>query len=578
MSDIESKPGLVIIQIDGLSRPGLDDVLAAGRMPVLGALISSGRLTLSRWFTLLPPCTPASQAGILHGDNTAIPGFRWYEKSANRLFVANHAADAAEIERRLSTGDGLLAGSGVSIGNLLAGDAAISHLTMATIGGDGPARGPTDRGTFSRDPRSYLRIVVEMIYELLAEIVQARRQRRQNVRPRMPRGVRYALERVVTNVPLRVLATWTVIHEIEVGRPVIYIDYTGYDEISHHCGPGRPESAGAAEKIDRSLGHVLDAIATAPRAYRLVVLSDHGQSLGATFRQRYGSSLVQLIAAQTGESTTFHVATDPAEYADGFTRIGYQILGSKAATVEGLLARRPGRNHRRASRLVDGHGAPLATPADVQVADVVVCASGNLGLVYFTSTPGQMTGEDIESRYPGLIESLVRHPGIGAIVVRSASGVRAIGIAGTNDVEKDRVVGLDPLAVYGPHAAEGIRRVAGFENSGDLIAIGSYDPGTNEVVSFEELVGSHGGLGGDQGEPFIAYPAGWHLDEGPLIGSPSVNRQLRRWMSSLGIGAHVESSDASGAADAGDSSAASGASDRSSSSASARSAAMETAS
>lgn len=572
MSDIDSKPGLMIVQIDGLSRPGLDDMLAAGRMPILGALISSGRLTLTRWVALLPPCTPASQAGILHGDNTGVPGFRWYEKSGNRLFVANHAADAAEIERRLSTGDGLLAGSGVSIGNLLAGDAAISHLTMATIGGDGPKRGPTDRGTFSRDPRSYIWIVVDMIHELLDEILQARRQRRQNVRPRMPRGVRYALERVLTNVPLRVLATWTVIHEIEAGRRLIYVDYTGYDEVSHHCGPGRQESVGAAEKIDRSLGHVITAIEAAPRPYHLVVLSDHGQSIGASFRQRYGTTLVQLIAARTGAATIFHVAADPEEYADGLTRIGRHVLGGRGATFDALLARRPGRGHHRASRLVDSHGAPLGVPADAQVADVVVCASGNLGLVYFTSTPGRMTGEDIEARYPGLIESLVRHPGIGAIVVRSSSGVRAIGIAGTNDVEQSTVVGLDPLAVYGPHAAEGIRRVAGFENSGDLIVIGSYDPRTNEVVSFEELIGSHGGLGGDQGQPFLAYPTEWHLDEEPIIGSPSVNRQLRRWLSSIGIGAHVESSDASGA------SGGSGGSDRSSSSASARSAAIETAS
>lgn len=535
-------PGLIIVQIDGMSRPVLDDVLSSGRMPVLGALVSSGRLTVNRWVPLLPPCTPASQAGILHGDNEGVPGFRWFEKAGGRLFVANHAKDAAEIERRLSTGGGLLAGAGVSVGNLLAGDAAFSHLTMATIEGGGRAGGPRETGGYPLDPRSYLRITFEMIGELVDEIVQARRQRLDGVRPRTRRGWRYALERVVTNVPLRILSTSMVIHEVQQGRPVMYVDYTGYDEISHHCGPGRPESHGAAEKIDRSIGHILDAVAIAPRPYHMIVLSDHGQSVGATFGQRYGTSLVRLIAARIGEGSMFHGATQPTEYADGLTRIGHHLLGGRGASaIEGLLERRPGTSHHRASRAVDSHGAPLSTPADAQVADVVVCASGNLGLVYFTSAPGRMMREEIESRYPRLIDSLVHHPGIGMLVLRSAQGTVAIGAGGTNLLDEARTTGKDPLAAYGPTAAEGLRRIAGFDNSGDMVAIGRYDPATDEVVSFEELVGSHGGLGGLQNEPFIAYPSSWRLDPELLIGSPAVNRQLRRWMSDLGIGAPVTS-------------------------------------
>ena len=421
---MEDGPGLIVVQIDGMSRPALDDVLSTGRMPVLGALVSSGQLRLDRWLPLLPSCTPASQAGILHGDNDGIPGFRWFEKATGRFLVANHPKDAAEIERRLSNGSGLLANAGVSVGNLLAGDAAFSHLTMATIGdGDRPG-GSRDSGGYPFDPRSYVRINFEMISEALHEIVQARRQRQERVRPRMRRGWRFALERVVTNVPLRILSTSMVIHEVQRGRPIIYVDYTGYDEVAHHCGPGRPESYGAAESVDRSIGHILDAMANATRPYRLVVLSDHGQSLGATFRQRYGITLVQLIARRIGEGTTYDdVARRSSEYADGLTRISHHVLGFRAAAaIEGLLERRPGTSHHRISRLADGRGAPLDSPADAQVADVVVCASGNLGLVYFTSSPGRMTRETIESRYPGLIDSLVSHAGIGMLVLRSAQG------------------------------------------------------------------------------------------------------------------------------------------------------------
>ena len=33
-----------------------------------------------------------------------------------------------------------------------------------------------------------------------------------------------------------------------------------------------------------------------------------------------------------------------------------------------------------------------------------------------------------------------------------------------------------------------------------------YDPVKNEVAAFEELVGSHGGIGGEQSFPFISHP------------------------------------------------------------------------
>jgi len=169
------------------------------------------------------------------------------------------------------------------------------------------------------------------------------------------------------------------------------------------------------------------------------------------------------------------------------------------------------------------------------VADVVMCASGNLGLVYLTALPGQATREGIEARYPHLIETLVRHPGVEFVAARSADGLVAIGRNGTRDLDGGSVAGVDPLTKHSPMAADALRRLAGFPNSGDLIVVGRYDPDTSQVVSFEELVGSHGGLGGPQGEPFIAHPADLPLDEGPLVGAPAIHRQLRRWLADLGM-------------------------------------------
>ena len=147
--------------------------------------------------------------------------------------------------------------------------------------------------------------------------------------------------------------------------------------------------------------------------------------------------------------------------------------------------------------------------------------------------PGRPEEAAIERRYPGLIAGLVNHPGIDVVVVGSDRGLVAIGDTGTSFLDEGRVLGDDPLAPYGPLAADGLRRIAGFEAGGDLIVIGHVDPVTNEVVSFEELVGSHGGLGGEQERPFLAAPPDWpRLDPCP-VGSPEVHRQLDAWVAAL---------------------------------------------
>jgi hypothetical protein len=69
----------------------------------------------------------------------------------------------------------------------------------------------------------------------------------------------------------------------------------------------------------------------------------------------------------------------------------------------------------------------------------------------------------------------------------------------------------------------------------DLLLLSQYDPELGEVAAFEELIGSHGGLGGPQTEPFILYPSDWQLDETVPLGAPAIYRNLRRWLESLGI-------------------------------------------
>lgn len=521
----ESAPGLLVVQIDGLSLPVLREAIRAARAPVLGGLLRRGDATLHGWTAQLPATTPASQAGILHGNNAGIPGFRWYEKGIARLLVANHPDDAAEIVKRISDGRGLLADDGAGIGNLVTGDAPRSYLTMATISEPAPSDERRRMRGFFVTTVNYVRLLVLMAGEVAKEIYQAERQRGSGVKPRMHRDLHFAVERAVSNIALRTISTALVIEEMYGGASTIYVDYTGYDAISHHCGPERIEAIDALEGIDRTIGSLQKAAWYCGRPYRVVVLSDHGQSLGATFRQAHGQPLEAVIAALLPASMTVVGTTDAVESAGVSRRIAAEF--GRGSGIGPTLARMLPRGLQRLHRA--SGTAPASAPPDV-----VVASSGNLAHVYLTGTPGRMTLEAIEELHPGLVEGLAHHPGIGAVVARSTAGhVIVLGGDGRRDLDDDVDEGPDPLAAYGSGAIEALRRLEGFSDVGDLILLGSFDAVTDEVTAFEDLIGSHGGLGGRQTEPFILCPSTLELTEHPLVGAPALFRQLTAWQAQL---------------------------------------------
>ena len=163
-----------------------------------------------------------------------------------------------------------------------------------------------------------------------------------------------------------------------------------------------------------------------------------------------------------------------------------------------------------------------------------MCASGNLALAYFPEIAGRASLEAINERYPEMVDALANHPGIGLVMVRSEEhGALVIGHGGVVHLARGKVEREDPLAEYGEHAAAALARLDAMASCGDLVLISMLDPDTQQVAAFEELIGSHGGLGGAQTEAFILYPSDWELD-GELVGADAVNAQLKRWMRDAG--------------------------------------------
>ena len=103
------------------------------------------------------------------------------------------------------------------------------------------------------------------------------------------------------------------------GRPVVYTTFLAYDEVAHHSGVERPDTLAMLRQVDRQIGaDRRRASQYAPRPYRLVVLSDHGQSQGATFLQRYGDHARGARAATACDADSVQAAAGGQDEALGY--------------------------------------------------------------------------------------------------------------------------------------------------------------------------------------------------------------------------------------------------------------------
>src|SRR3954451_6074113 len=378
-------PGLFFVEIDGLAHDVLLRAIRDGNAPGMAGWLREGSHRHERWETDWSSQTGACQAGLLHGDNHDMPAFRWWEKDRGAAIVTNHPRDAMELERRQSNGRGLLFSDGASRANIVSGDAPESLLTMSTVmRRDRPGRiGEAYRAYFT-NPYNATRTLVLLIQEVISELRSAAQQRRLDVQPRIKRGFVYALMRAWATVIQRDLQVSAVIADMYAGRPVTYTTFLAYDEVAHHSGIERPETLLTLRRCDRQVARIAAAARLAPRPYRLVVLSDHGQSQGATFLDRYGISLEELVRDAAGTDDAVAAGSHPDE------ALGY--LGAsltEASGTETVAARAVGRVTK--GRRVDGEvrleagddGSRDGAAGDEGPPELVVMASGCLGLVSF---------------------------------------------------------------------------------------------------------------------------------------------------------------------------------------------------
>jgi uncharacterized membrane protein YvlD (DUF360 family) len=494
-------PGIIYLEIDGLALPVLRRAMRDGNATRMAAWMASGSHKMVEWEPDLSSQTGASQAGILLGSNEDIPAFRWVEKETGKIMTCSAPDDCAEIEHRHATGAGLLVGGGASRGNLLSGEADEVILTVSRMAEEKSAN-PGYRGFFANG-FNVTRALVLFGWEVILEWVSALRAIRRDVRPRGHRGGYYPLLRGVMCVIVRDLIVYGVLTDMMKGRPAVYATFSSYDEVAHHSGLERADTLEALRKLDEQFGRIDRARRYAPRPYEIVVLSDHGQTQGATFKQRNGYGLDELVQRSLEARQVTGIAGGDEQKA---------MAGLAVAEATG-----------RADKAGDQDG-------DAPEGNAIVLGSGNLGLVYLMEADRRLTREEIDERHPRLLPALREHRHVGWVLVRSATdGALVLGRGGLHHLADGHVEGDDPLAPFSPTAAAHLLRTDGFAHVADIMVGSFYDPDLDEGCAFEELISFHGGIGGMQTRPFVLYPVSLPAPSGPIVGAAAVHELLASW-------------------------------------------------
>ena len=555
-------PGVVMLEIDGLSINTLKKAIDKGIMPNIEKFINETH-TLKGWETDLSSQTGASQAGILHGNNRNIVAYRWVEKeNNNKIVVSGKLSDAPEIEEKISNGEGLLK-NGISVANMFSGDSKIPTLTSSKLNGLSNIYNKTLNAVFL-DSYNFQRLFILFIWDIILEVSSQITHLLRNIRPRLRRTIVYAAVRAGANVVLREVTTDVLTSEILTGDiDTAYATYMGYDEIAHHSGVQDNDVWGALKRIDMQFPKIVSAIEMSDRDYKLVILSDHGQSNGATFKQRYGISLGNYVRRLLPDDLKlFKTAYNIDHFRDAVIPENKQIrqikekmglirddlfedMGSLQNIKEDFQNKKPAilfenkqflalhDKYSNSLEYITGYESVEHSTKKAQDSELIVLGSGNLGLIYLTQWKERLNYEEIVMLFPDLIPGLVKHSGIGFILVNSISnGGMVIGQNGIYYLNTDEIVGENPLEGFGKNAAMHLKRQNSFDNMPDIMVNSFYDSENNEVCAFEELIGSHGGLGGDQTKPFILYPSDWQ-DPGDLIGASSIYNFLKKEIEEL---------------------------------------------
>lgn len=297
---LATRPGLIMIQIDGLSQPQFEHALAHKKLPFLQRLIHREHYMIHAHYSGLPSTTPAVQAELFYGVKGAVPAFSFRDHETRQVVRMFEPDVAAHIEGlHTKHANEALLKDGSAYADIFTGGAAEPHFCPSAMGWGSTLRAANPIALLAfllSNPYTCLRVAGLLILELGLAGVDFLRGFVDG--HNFAREVKFIPARVAISALLRELCVIGGKMDISRGLPIIHINFLGYDEQSHRRGPGSRFAHWTLKGIDNAIARLWRAANhVAWRSYEVWIYSDHGQVLVRSFEQIQGYGIEKAVAA-----------------------------------------------------------------------------------------------------------------------------------------------------------------------------------------------------------------------------------------------------------------------------------------
>lgn len=314
--------GLLLIQIDGLSRPAFEGALQTGRMPFARELLRDHGYRLHSVFSGVPSTTPSVQGELFYGVRQCVPSWTYLDPASDDVVALFDKEAAARRQEQLEDRSGLLEG-GVAYASIFNGGAAETHLC---------SRDERFLPAFRRAVLTshFLRRLPKVGLWAAAETLLALGQLATSPETRRAE-LDYLPKRVAVSALLHNYLRGAVAADLERGVPAIYVNLLDYDCLAHLRGPHEEFALRILPRLDRTLRRWWRASRRANRKYQVWLFSDHGQQPVEPFPEKLADLLEPhpVVAADHGPLAQLYLETEEPDLlaeklvADGVPQVLY---------------------------------------------------------------------------------------------------------------------------------------------------------------------------------------------------------------------------------------------------------------
>ncbi|NNJ94891.1 MAG: oxidoreductase [Halobacteria archaeon] len=475
-----ASPGLVMVQIDGLSHTQLGNALERGEMPFLRRLVRREHYRQHRVYAGVPATTAAYQGELFYGVKAVVPGFNFRDSTSGKVVRMVEPAVAAGVERELEeSGEEPLLKEGSSYANNYTGGAAEPHFCPSSMGWGPSLRraNPLLVGLLIlSNAWSFVRLIVLLLLELILAIQDMLRGLFGGYD--LVKELKFVPTRVAISILLRELVTIGTKIDVARGLPVIHLNLLGYDEQAHRRGPSSLFAHWTLKGIDNAIARIWRAARrSAHRHYDVWIYSDHGQEAVKPYHVLYGHSIEDAVSGV-------------------FERLGINVDLAPVRAPRGIQTQRVRQlGGNRIQRLFP---VSSSAPVDADRGQVTVAGMGPLGFVYYDREL------DVSAR-DAVARSLAIDAHIPLVLTRDGpERVTAWTDTGRYSLpgQKAEVLGTDH-----PFLEEATRELITLchhPDAGDFILSGWRAGATS--CSFVTENGGHGGAGPEETSAFALLP------------------------------------------------------------------------